>query len=423
MYCCVPLHYDKKYIISCCTLVLISFLIYLKEKKFKNYLNFELIFSIGCFVLYFVYPIFIYSKNTEYIFSFGLHYDVNLITKGTSIACIGLVSFFIGNMKHYCVYPKFNNVIVSNQYLLLFCIILYIVFNLIGGFQYYVDLYKHDVRESTLSTYVLLLMQSAFPVLIFNEFWNKQKCTSYRISYLSIIITVIVACHFIVVGSRTNGILLVMPIILLFSELFKPQALKNLVIFFCLGIFAMWFIQVLRSGGNISDYIYEWYYIISDFLIPNTNTYLSVEIIEKSGPTYGVSLLSQLLAPIPFAQSIVYSLFDMSISETSSSHLFTKYIGSIAGMGTNVVADIYLAFSICGVILIMFFFGKIVAYSKDNLWINYRVSLIYLFLSALSIYLIRSSIFYTIRFLFYGIVISYIFNPRKKILTNYKNRV
>jgi len=341
---------------------------------------------------------------------------VNLITKGVAIASVGLVAFFIGNMKHYKVKYKAGNFITNNQYLLLFCILLYLIYNLIGGFQYYIDLYKNDVRESTLSTYVLLLIQSAFPLLVFNEFWNKRQLSSYKVSYLSIIVTVFVALHFVVVGSRTNGILLIMPIVLLVCELFKPQSLKNLVVFFCVGIFSMWAIQILRSGGNFVDYVYEWYYIISDFLIPNTNTYLSAEIVEKAGPTYGLSILSQFLAPIPFAQSIVYSLFGISIVDASSSHLFTDHIGSTAGMGTNAVADIYLAFSICGVILIMFLYGRIVAYSKVNLWYSYKISLIYLFLSALSIYLIRSSIFYTIRFVIYGVVLALILCPRKRIV-------
>lgn len=416
LYATVPLYYDQKYIFTCFSLVLIAFIIYLRAKQFKNYLCFELIFIIGSLILYFIYPLLIYSPNTEYIFSFGLHYDVNLITKGVAIASVGLVAFFIGNMKHYKVKYKAGNFITNNQYLLLFCILLYFIYNLIGGFQYYIDLYKNDVRESTLSTYVLLLIQSAFPLLVFNEFWNKRQLSSYKVSYLSIIVTVFVALHFVVVGSRTNGILLIMPIVLLVCELFKPQSLKNLIVFFCVGIFSMWAIQILRSGGNFVDYVYEWYYVISDFLIPNTNTYLSAEIVDKAGPTYGLSILSQFLAPIPFAQSIVYSLFGISIVDASSSHLFTDYIGSTAGMGTNAVADIYLAFSIGGVILIMFLYGRIVAYSKVNLWYSYKISLIYLFLSALSIYLIRSSIFYTIRFVFYGVVLALLMCPRKRIV-------
>lgn len=416
LYATAPLYYDQKYIFICFLLVLVAFVLYLRAKQFKNYLCFELIFIIGCFILYFTYPLFIYSPNTGYIFSFGLHYDVNFITKGVTIASVGLIAFFIGNMKHYKVMSKTRHFITYNQYLLLFCILLYVIYNLIGGFQHYIDLYKNDVRESTMSTYVLLLIQSAFPLLVFNEFWNKRQLPSYKVSYLSIIVTVFVALHFVVVGSRTNGILLIMPVVMLICELFKPQSLKNLVVFFCVGIVSMWAIQIFRSEGNFVDYIDEWYYVISDFLIPNTNIYLSAEIVDKVGPTYGLSILSQFLAPIPFAQSIVYNLFGISIVDASSSHLFTDYIGSRAGMGTNAVADIYLAFSICGVILIMFLYGRIVAYSKVNLWYSYKISLIYLFLSALSIYLIRSSIFYTIRFVFYGVVLALMLCPRKRVV-------
>ena len=68
LYATAPLYHDQKYIFICFLLVLVAFVLYLRTKQFKNYLCFELIFIVGSLILYFIYPLFIYSPNTEYIF-------------------------------------------------------------------------------------------------------------------------------------------------------------------------------------------------------------------------------------------------------------------------------------------------------------------------------------------------------------------
>ena len=179
-YCFVPFVYDWVSVSVSFTLSAFSFYCYIKHKKFDNYLSFELLFLVTLFLLYYLYPLFIYSEDTAYLFSFGLHYNVDYISQGVCIASIGIVSFMIGNctLKNPIKLKKEKEVTTyfkSNVGLSLFCTILYILYYALGGFQHFVDIYKYGVRESTSSSYVLVLIQCAFPLLLFNELWNRKR--------------------------------------------------------------------------------------------------------------------------------------------------------------------------------------------------------------------------------------------------------
>lgn len=408
----VPKEYNDFSVIVCFCVTVVAFSLYLYQNKGRNYLSFEVLFLVSQVILFYVFPVFVYNPDTVFLFSFGLPYDDNYISKGVCIASIGLVSFMIGNIlslsddhtSNHKILKKRNNLLLS-----CFCTLLYIAYYLIGGFQHFIDVYKNGIRESTSSSYVLVLIQSAFPLLLLNELWNKKVDSTYKLSYYPILLSLIVAFHFLMVGSRTNALLIFLPAIIMVGELFKKQSLKMLLVFFSSGVFFMWVLQYFRSGVDINTESFEYYMLFSDFLIPNTNTYMAAEVVDKDGCSFGLTVLSQFLSIIPFAQSIVYSLLGISIEDASSSHFFTKYIGSTAGMGTNTIADLYLAFGLCGVVLFMFLLGKISNKWRARIGIDYNSTLMYSALAGLAIYLARASIFYSLRFFFFLIVLRILF--------------
>lgn len=413
-YFTVPNEYDYYSITICSILTFGSFLYYLHYNKDKNSLSFDVIFLLSSLILYFVYPLFVYEDSTAYLFSFGLYYNVDYISKGVCIASIGLICFIIGCMSSPILYGiKRDSKCRSNLYLSIFCTLIYVLFYILGGFQYFVDVYKNGYRGSTISAYILILIQCSFPILILNELWNKKNNNNYHYSFYPFFITIVVASHFLLVGSRSNALLLILSPLIVYTEMFKRQSLKILILFFILGIFSMWFIQNIRAGHEIHSDSFKFYYIISDFLIPNTDTYIAADVVDSKGCSYGMTILSQFLSLIPFAQSFITSFGGLTDEDLSSSRFFTSYMNSNAGMGTNAIADLYLAFNLLGVVLVMFYFGKISVKWKNSLGINYYSSLYYAMLAGLSIYLVRASIFYSMRYFFYSLIISYLFCRKK----------
>ena len=63
-------------------------------------------------------------------------------------------------------------------------------------------------------------------------------------------------------------------------------------------------------------------------------------------------MLSNILAPIPFLQQIIYNLFDINPDVGASSIIITRLtLGSSdskLGLGTNIIADIYGFWSMGG---------------------------------------------------------------------------
>lgn len=109
--------------------------------------------------------------------------------------------------------------------------------------------------------------------------------------------------------------------------------------------------MLFRSGDGINEDL-DWYYYFVDLMNPNTTTYLSCEIVNNFGITYGKSMLGSILGIIPFGQSFIEIIFGMTPEITNSANIFTNYLGvKVAGTGTNFISDSYLSFGIIGVLI------------------------------------------------------------------------
>lgn len=131
-----------------------------------------------------------------------------------------------------------------------------------------------------------------------------------------------------------------------------------------LGIFSMWIIQNNRAKQDINMGEVNYVMLFTDLTIPSRTLYVGMEYVEKNGYTYGKSMMAGILGVIPKLPS----LFSDSIREMGSAELITNYtydsLGSFSerrtGLGTTIIADIYLSFGTWGVVCLMFFLGRFV---------------------------------------------------------------
>lgn len=401
-----------------------SFVLFLLFKKKKNYFDFDVLFLITCFFAFFAYPVLIYPIDPIYFFVFNIDYDHNVISQGTALSLLGLEIYMTGSIS-YENRKKESQVVTLGYYPIrrftLITWVLLILFLALGGYTFYDNAYAGTKSSSGgVFMYINVLLIAFLMVSICMQYTNLLYTCTYRLQAnnickpLLMLITVYVIT-ILSTGSRTVPLQVVLAIVGLYTLLFKPFPLKKTAVFIGLGVIVLASISYTRVGGEVK--ISNIYDAFIDIIIVNRNTYAAIEYVDNHGFTFGFSMLSYLLRPIPFAQSLVFSLFDLDPGYTSSASLLTtEALGpnSSLGLGTNIIADIYLAFGLIGVIAFMYFGGWFVAKSKHLALYRSNYMIIYAVLMANSVFLVRGEFFYCFQEIIWCLII---FNFTKPTLS------
>jgi oligosaccharide repeat unit polymerase len=246
---------------------------------------------------------------------------------------------------------------------------------------------------------------------------DKYKFQRKNLNKTLIIYTLLFIVLILLTGSRTFPLQVILICCALFTTFYKPISLMKFVPMLLLGVLGMFVVNVLRGGDTTLELVDS----VMDLIICNRNTYVAIDYVDISGMTFGKSMLSVVLAPIPFMQSIFFWIFSLNPSDTSSGNLITKITlgvdDSALGFGTNIIADLYMSFGMIGVILFMFLLGRYVAkflwLAKSNIYalVAYSVMISY------SVFLVRAEFFFFSRFLVWGLLIVFcveVYNNSKK---------
>lgn len=422
---CAPKKYELSYCLYVFLVSLLGLVIYFYywKKVNINFMDFGPIFVIVALIMGFVFPIVIYSQNpgTAYYFSWGLPYSLDYINKGACISGLGIVSFMAGATSKTVVKksPPLNNLVKTSKLTYLFWIILISLFIVLGGFSRYKNIYQGvSANSNPLLTYLEVFLVAISQVILINECWNISHSYKYKVNRISIFIIIIVSLTFMYVGNRTTCLYLLLPLIVFVTTRYLKISLKKFLFLIIIGGGAMVGSMIFRTGYGIDEDV-AWYYYLVDLMNPNTTTYLACEIVDKTGFTFGESMLGAILGIIPFGQSILQTLSGMTPEVTNSASIFTKFLGvRVAGTGTNFISDSYLAFGCMGVFVFSYYSGKIINYLRINQSKSYYLFLMYMIVCGFSVYAVRASFIYILRFIVYGLIFAYInigFNKWLKI--------
>lgn len=388
---------------------------YFKYSKFETYLDFEPIFVIISTIMVYIFPVFVFDgESTAYLFSFGLPYSLETINRGTIISTIALLSFFCGSLncekkEKVASTVKYR----ANNLLVIFSLICYFSFWLLDGFVSIRNIYKGSGSLGA-EKYIMPILIASIHVIILNTYWNYIHFK--RKSVFPIVYALIVAAQFMLAGNRTIATYILLPIIILYSLKFRKVSVFVFFTFIGVSLIAMNFIQSFRAGYGFNTGL-SWYYFISDLMIPNTNTYLALEYVDSFGVSFGRSSLSNILLLIPFSQSFIANIFGFPVGLFNSASIFSNFLGTTSlgvGMGTNFIASSYLAFGVVGVVCAPYFFGYIIKSLKNDLFVNYYKSIIYVVICGFSVYVVRSGILYILSFVFYAMIIIILNNTFSK---------
>ncbi|TDW47119.1 oligosaccharide repeat unit polymerase [Flavobacterium sp. 270] len=420
-----PHYYNYEFNLFCMIQYLFSSFLFLKAKKKENYFDFDMIFMFSFFFVMFFYPVFMFQSDPLKYFAFKYEFNENVISRSTALSLLGMQSYFFGSIsfKEKEKNDSFN--VKSYNYITGLAIISalsFILFIASGGYSSLKGAYSGEsVQASGLGSYFRAFTPPFLYCALALQFNNLYKLSTdkfyiKKLNKILVIYTLAFIALMLMSGSRANTLQLLLICGALYTMFYRSISFVRFVPLVFIGVIGMFIINILRGGGELSGLAD----IVMDLIINNRNTYVAVDYVDVYGVTLGKSMLSVLLAPFPFMQTIIFSIFNINAWDASSASLITKIsLGgeSELGLGTNIIADLYMSFGMIGVIVFMFFLGRFIAkilyFSKKNIYalIAYTVMISY------SVYIVRSEFFYSGRDLLWALLIFFcfeIFNNSKK---------
>lgn len=424
-----PKIYDYNFNLYCCIHFLFSVLLFFKKKRNKNYFNFETFFLFAFFCTFYLYPIFVYPIDPQYFFIFNYGFNENLISKATALSLVGSQFFLLGNISYKPIRKERSKIVKYNvSSIITFSIVFFALFLLMGGYSYYTDLYGGETTTQAVRNSGFLYMNMLFWVCLL----LSLSLEMYRMLYLDKSNfrfrkvnkrLMLFICFYIplLLSTGTRGTIIQTVLIIggLYSLFYKPISLKLLLPFICLGCLGMFFISSTRGGGEFR--IEKFMDMFMDLIINNRNTFVALEYVEENGYSYGISMLGYILRSIPFAQGIVFNTLGINPNITNSATILSiETLGDDPsfGVGTNIIADTYIAFGLFGVIIFMFIGGYFVSKVQYNASLyNLKYIVFYSVIISIAVYSVRAEFFFCLYLLVWSyVLLSFIkiFNNKKK---------
>lgn len=390
---------------------LISTYIYFSCKRKTNYFDFDTIFILLYSIVGFAYPIFIYDKKYPFEIFFNMHFDVNFISTGVILFLIGIQSYFLGSLLAKRSVPNISNIkYINNRFLVFIVLMLSIAFILSGGVQYYQASYlKNNLQESGFTMQILVLLQAFSMTAIATEFYNKIVVKTHKLNILLLFSLLWIVLLMLYAGNRTFASQLALPIIGLYALFFKNIGKVKFLLLMFMGIFLMWIIQYSRVGREI-DSLTSYAAIISDLTFTTRSTYTCLEYVDKYGYSYGLNMLGGLIGIIPSIGTLFIQFLGIDPRTLGSAETLTRFsLGDnpTFGLGTNIIADIYLSFGFIGVIIFMYFLGGFVnrhLFRANKL--NYYSLIIYTVMISYSVFLVRTTYTHPVKIIVWSLIIA-----------------
>lgn len=418
-----PSVYDHNYVMLCSVFYGVFVILYLFIKKKKNYLDFDCLFFVAFFFVTLYYPTIMYPSDPyRYVF-YQLPFKRTAMSFSSGLALLGISAYIMGALLVSKKAISNIGTEITNQkkikttWIFVMAFILVCLFIATGGylklFNEYASGGAEDISDSEgISSYFFAFFPAFLFAGIIAEFHNLKienaSVVKFRsINKIGLAITTLVIVLFILAGSRTIPIQLVLLILGLYTILFKPFGLLKFLGTIVLGFIVLALIGFMRSANNKGkEFFLE--DAAMDLIVNNRNSFLAIERVEKFGLNYGESMLSPILAPIPLAQSFMISAFDLDEDSMRSALVFTKdtfgYVGNW-GLGTNVLADVYISFGILGVVILFCAFGFFVNRSMKKVNHSIMYLVLYGILISYAVYISRAEYFFFVRYFLWSFLI------------------
>lgn len=401
-----PGKYSHLFILLLSSLFILQTTFFLRKKSGNNYVNFHTIFFASFFLVNFFYPLVIYTFNPLYFPVFNLSFNEDLINKSTALALVTTSCFIFGaslkrNKVNTHVIPSCR-VYYKHELATSLTALLFLIFVLTVGRQF---LLGDFVAQSPLSLYILELLICMFTLtsILFFKNYNEQKNKLYFFSLLFFYLYL-----FLSIGDRGPALSIIIVSFCLYSFYVNKVSLGKVLVIACAGVLIMHIVGMGRtdapavSEGNIltrgaqslessENVLYD---TTRGFVVNAWTLYAGVDYVEKYGVNYGVTFFKPIVSIVPFMQRVSEGAFGIKLQ--TSAEFFTELaLGDDPtwGVGTNIVADVYISFGLVGCIIIFFIMGYYIEKFREQSFYlgSIKYNVIYFTILSYSVILPRAS--------------------------------
>nr|WP_157243338.1 O-antigen polymerase [Bacteroides fluxus] len=410
IYMVYPLHSEPSmtFFFYCLACFVVGSWCFFKVNRKTNYLDFDVLFIIIYVFTCYISTFFLKEQTLYRALFLGYMFDTDYVNIGNLLSTIGILSYYCGGCSKVNV-PIDNShmlpCVIHTKILSVLLLCFTVLFIAMGGMAYSQSAYLDSAGVfSPLIPYILLLITFVSTVIIVSEFYNKKHHAFYKINKLSIISIGIVLFILLAGGSRSSASFIALPILGIYCMIYKPLNKKQVFGFVTLSVVIMWLIGQVRSGGEAS--VSNPILLLVDLTVPSRNNYAVYEYVAKYGFTYGTSFVG-VFTVIPFLSNF------LGLTNGSGELLTHDFFNmnpdyDLIGLGTTIIADIYIAFGCTGVIVLMYLLGKIVKkYTEGAKNNNYYSLVIYAELFSVSVFTVRGYVTTGLRPIIWCLVIAY----------------
>lgn len=230
-----------------------------------------------------------------------------------------------------------------------------------------------------------------------------------RHNKINLFATLLFSVTQLALGSRGEVIFLLFLIMPIVNTYYFRISFKLLLPFIVLGVVTMGLLMITRVSqysllqvSIIESVQYGvealiespniFWMLLTDFVVNAKTLYESIDYTQMNGIIWGRSYIIYLFVFIPFGGSVLTKfLTGLDGQEIFSGNILTQYAEADYGLGTNLIADLYLNFSLPGVIIMMSLLGIFLArFEKPT---SKYGTFVYLSFFANCIYIVRADIF------------------------------
>lgn len=404
---------------------------YITVQKKTNYFDFDVIFLLTYYFIMFFFPVFMYGKDIETLFfAFAYDYNEDVISRASALSLLGAQAYMFGNTlvneKKYINKQHHSPIktTIPTGVMTIGVVICFMLFIIAAGPELLTHKYDGSLGGDLASpamSYVLVLLSSLLFATLVIEILNWSIDKLYKKNTILLAVSLTITAIFLMIGSRTTPLQIVLLVIGLYALKVRPIGLKLMILLIIIGSVALAVVGLARigdsqasqslSGGNGA------LMLIQDLVLNNRNTFMAIDLVDKNGLTWGVSMLTPILGILPFMNTMFISTTGVSSIDMSSAYIITSVsLGTTSdfdvGFGTNIIADIYMSFGMVGVILMMCFLGYIVKRSiLKSIWENnIYYTLLYGILISYAVFIVRAEFFVFLRYFIWGAAIINVFN-------------
>lgn len=389
--------------------------------------GFNLLFSISFFFTNFVYPVYIYPVDPYYsLFSFP--FNEKVITKCTALAQVAYSMYACGYLwrnktENTSKSLNFDMAIGAKQMstITLLIIIYFLAFLLFGGLDYFEDRYERGEMSSNMKVQYLMLFFPSIIIFFASTIFlcKNRKHIIQTYSILSIIALILLSS-----GTRTFPLIIFSTISIIYC-LRNKVSISLVIPGIIFGILLMSFIGNIRHDGTLSSELFANQASeigvldhFSDLFINSRNLYVLYDFVDNYSCTFGLTMVSPLLSPIPFAQKIFIIITGVPYYFLNSASLSTFLeLGDppAFGLGTNIVGDVYLSFGFIGILICFFALGRFIIYARKRMLDgSYAYLIAYLSLASDAIYMCRASYFDALKIILWTLLFALIMKQTNK---------